>query len=452
MSSDPEQEYFSDGISEELLNLLARVPNLRVISRTSAFSFKDARLDAPEIAQRLNVAHILEGSVRKSGDRVRITAQLIEARSDTHLWSQTWDRTIGDVFAVQDEIAAAVVKQLQITLLDTPPKAQATDPEAYALYLQARDVARRGTRESLTHATELYERALQIDGNYAAAWNGLASAYLTQVNHGLRPIDEGFRLARQAANQAVASDPANAFAYANLGWIARAYDRDLPTAARQYEHALALDPASADIIGGAAILARGLGRLDMALALDEYVAARDPVDPTSYFNLAASYHSVGRMDDSIASLRKALVLSPDRIGAHFGIGVELMRKGDGAGALAEMEQEAEEGWRLIGLPMIYHVLRRKAESDATLAELISKYESDSAYNIAYVFAVRGEADQAFEWLDKAIASNDPGITEIAVEPLFASLHDDPRWMPFVRKVGRAPEQLAAIDFEVALPK
>ena len=452
MSTDKDQEYFADGISEELLNLLAKVPQLRVTSRSSAFSFKGQNLEISEIAKRLNVAHVLEGSVRKAGNQVRITAQLVDARSDTHLWSETYDRPLDRLFAVQDEIAAAVVAQLKIKLLGAAPKSRASDPKAYALYLQARQLSRQNTSEGYERSIALYQQALAIDDDMAAAWDGLASVYINQVGIALRPIDEGFRLAREAVNNALAIDPEFGLAHAGLGWIAMHYDGDLAASARHYEHALALEPTNAEIIRNTAALARNLARLDTAIALGEFVTARDPVHAQAHGNLGETYRHAGRLDATIASYRIALSLSPGRAYAQYAIGVALLLKGDPAGALTAMQQESSEVWRMIGLPMAWHALGMNAESDGALAELIQKYEKDSAYNIAYVLAYRGETDRAFEWLDKAVAYRDPGLAAIAVDPLFANLHRDPRWLPFLRNLGKAPEQLAAIKFDVKVPQ
>jgi adenylate cyclase len=452
MSNDPEQEYFSDGMAEELLNLLTQVPQLRVISRSSAFSFKGQNVEVGEIARRLDVAHVLEGSVRKMGNKVRITAQLIDARTDTHLWSQTWDRELGDIFLVQDEVAAAVVGHLKLTLLAEAPRAMAVAPQAYALYLQARQVYRLGTAEGVVQSIELYQQALALAPGYAPAWTGLSHCYARQGDLGLGAREESYRRAREAADKALTLDPDYAPAYDVLGWIAMIYDGDLATAARHYGRALALAPADTDILRGAAALAGNLDRLELAIALDEYVVARDPVNPSGHNNLGADYFYAGRLDEAIASWRAAQRLAPGRIGLHSNIGEALMLKGQPDVALAEIQQESNEEWRLADLPMAYHALGRGAESDAALAELIGKYAKDTAYNIAYVLAYRGEADRAFDWLDKAVAYQDPGLTDIAVQPLFANIRKDPRWLPFLRKLGKAPEQLAAIPFEVKLPQ
>ncbi len=452
MSDDASNEYFSDGISEELLNLLTKIPELRVISRSSAFSYKGKDIAIPTIAAQLNVAHVLEGSVRKAGNRVRISAQLSEARSDTHLWSETYERTLDDIFATQDEIAARVVEQLKISLLGDAPTVQATDPEAYALVLQARYVGHQVTPDSLDNSIALLEQALAIDSDYAAAWDGLARAYVNQTGQGLRPIEEGYTLAREAASQALALDPAYAPAHSRLGWIASHYDHDLVAAARHYERALAMEPANTDIISNAANMARSLGRLDQAIALAEYTVARDPVLPVGHVNLGLYYIYAGRLDEAIASFRTTLTLSPGHSGAQHFIGTALLLKGESESALAAMQNEAFEAWRLIGLVMAHHALGQTAASDTTLAALIEKYEKEWAYNIAYVLAFRGEADRAFEWLNKAVAYNDPGLSEIAIQPLFANIQVDPRWLPFLESIGKSPEQLAAVEFKVTLPE
>jgi TolB-like protein/DNA-binding winged helix-turn-helix (wHTH) protein/Flp pilus assembly protein TadD len=452
LSADRDQEYFADGISEELLSLLTKVPQLRVISRSSAFSFKGQNLAVAEIAKRLNVGHVLEGSVRQAGNQVRITAQLIDARSDTQLWSETYDRPLANIFALQDEIAAAVVLQLKLKLLGAASKAKNPNPEAYALVLQARQVALQRTSAGYERAIALFQQALRSDPGYAAAWVGLARVYINQANDGLRPIDESYRLARAAVDKALALDPDFAPARALLGRIAMTHDGDLAAAAQHYEHALALEPANTDIMRSAAILASSLGRLDTSVALGQFVTARDPVNPTGHLNLGYDYFNAGRLDEAIASLRTALTLSPDHAVAQYGIAVALLMKGESTAALAAMQKESSAYWRSVGLPMVYHALGRKAESDAALAELIQKHQKDAAYNIAYVLAFRGEADRTFEWLDKAVAYRDPGLDDIAVDPLFARLHQDPRWLPFLRKLGKAPDQLAAIQFDVKLSK
>ncbi len=452
MSSDQEQAYFSDGISEELLNLLARIPELRVAARTSSFSFRDQNLEITEIADRLNVAHVLEGSVRKSGDEVRITVQLIRAEDGFHLWSETWDRTLDDIFAIQDEIAADVVAQLQVTLLGTVPTVEETDPAAYTLLLQARQLGRQNLAKAFEESNALYGQALEIDAQYASAWAGLAKNYALQAGRGLRPHAEGSELAREAAMRTLAIDPEHAGAHAVLGRIAGTYDNDLAAAARHYERALELDPTNLDILQRAARLVRVLDRVDEAVVLLEFVVARDPVNVNGHAGLGLYYLWAGRLEESIATTRTALSLSPRNNWLQYIIGEALLLKGEYEAALQEMQRESAEDWRMIGMPMVYHALGRATESDAALAELIDKYAESRAFNIAYLLAFRGEADRAFEWLDRAVENNEAGLAQISVELMFANIHDDPRWLPFLESIGKSPEQLAAIEFEVRLPQ
>jgi TolB-like protein/Flp pilus assembly protein TadD len=449
MSDDASNEYFSDGISEELLNLLAKIPELRVTSRTSAFSYKGKDLKLTEVARELNVAHILEGSVRKAGNQVRITVQLIEARSDTHLWSETYDRRLDDIFAIQDEIAAEVVAQLRVTLLGAIPTVEETDPKAYALYLQARHLVYQLTPENMARAATLYQQALAISPDYAAAWTGLSIMYTHQADMGLGPNDESYNLAREAAEKALAVNPEYAPGHARLGWITMIYDGDLAAAARHYDRALALAPTDFDILNGAAFLAQCLGHLDVAIALGEYLVTLDPVNPTGYFRLGWIYRFAGRLDDTITSFRTLLTLSPGFISGQYQIGVALLLKGDPQAALEAMEAESSEHYRLRGLVMVYHALDRAVESNDALTRLIEQ-NPKGAFTIAYVLAYRGEVDSAFAWLDKAVEYNNPSLSFIAADPMFAILHDDPRWLLFMESIGKSPEQLAAIEFEVTL--
>ena len=281
---------------------------------------------------------------------------------------------------------------------------------------------------------------------------GLAGAYSRQVNTGLRLADDGIRLARVATEKALALDPEYAPAHARLGWISLYYDRDMAAAARHIQHALALEPANPDIIGIAANLARRLGRLDQAIAIGEYQLARDPVSAGGHYDLGLAYRYAGRLDEAIAKSRTALRLSPGMMTAHSMIGEVLLQKGDARAALAEFHKEANEQLRLCGWSMAHHVLGDKPKSDAALAELIRKYEKTSTYSIAIALAYRGETDRAYEWLDRAVQYHDPAVGSIAVYPMFANLHSDPRWLLFLRKLGMAPEQLAAIKFDVTLPQ
>ena len=451
MSQEKDQGYFSDGISEELLNLLTKIPQLKVAARTSSFSFKGKGVEIPEIARQLHVANVLEGSVRKSGEQLRITAQLVRAAEGYHLWSETYDRKMDEIFKIQDEIAGEVVKQLKVTLLGATPTVRQTDPKAYTLYLQAVQLGRQFTPEAFTQSDALYRQVLEIDPRYAPAWHGLARNFYSEADIGLMPNSEGYARAREAEEKALTIDPNYAPAHAGLGFIAMTTN-DLVSAAKHFERALALDQTDLSVLRDSAEFLQSLGRLQEALALHEAVVRRDPVNTITLHDLGFDQRCTGQFDAAIASYRSVLSLSPGRAQAHYEMCVAMLLKGDAPAALAEIEQEKREVFRLIGLAMAYHALGRKTESDAALATLIAKFEKDWSFNIAVVYAFRGDADKAFEWMDKAVQYQDPGLSQILAEKLFDNIHSDPRWLPFLRKIGKAPEQLAKIEFKVTLPQ
>ncbi len=344
-----------------------------------------------------------------------------------------------------------MVGQLQVRLLGATPTVRETDPRAYALYLQGRELSRRLTPEALTRSDSLLRQVLAIDPRYAPAWTRLAANFAHEANIGVVSNEEGYRRAREAAGKALAIDPGYAPAHGELGYIARSAG-DLAGAARELERALALDATDPDVLGNSAVLLASLGRLKEAIALQEYVVARDPVNLSRLSNLGYTYVRDGRYDDAIARLRTGLSLSPGFGAAHFLIGEALLLKGNAPAALGEMQRETSESWRLGGLAMADHALGREAQSDSALAALVRKYPKDAPYNIAYVHAFRGQPDQAFAWLDRAVEYGDPGLAEIPAEPLFERIHSDPRWLPFLRRIGKAPEQLARIHFQVDLPQ
>ena len=449
MSEDRANEYFSDGISEELLNLLTKVPQLQVAARTSSFSFKGRQVEIPEIGRQLHVANVLEGSVRKSGDQVRITAQLIRAGEGFHLWSETYDRKLDDIFKIQDEIAAEVVKQLKVRLLGAAPTVRQTDPKGYMLYLQAVQLGRQNTPEAFTQSDGLYRQVLEIDPRYAPAWRELSRNFTNEADAGLLSNSEGYARAREAGEKALAIDPNYASAHSGLGWIAMA-NHDFVNAAKHFERALALDSNDLSVLGNSAAFLQAMGRLEEALAIQQALVRRDPVNVTALYNLGYTQRVMGQYDAAIVTYRRVLGLSPGYASAHYQICIAMLLKNDASAALAEIEQENNEPSRLIGLPMVYHALGRKAESRIALATLIARFEKDWSYNIAQVYAFGEEADKAFEWLDKAVAYHDPGLSDIVRENLFDNIHSDLRWVPFLRKVGLAPEQLAGIQFKVTL--
>ncbi len=436
MSDDASNEYFSDGIAEEILNLLAKVPDLRVTSRSSAFSFKGQNVDIPTIAAKLNVAHVLEGSVRKSGNQLRITAQLIEALTDTHLWSETYDRELKSVFAIQDEIATAVVDALKITLLGKEPKATETNPEAYALYLQGRHFINQVTAESSKQAETLLKEALAIDSGFAPAWTELGNVYWRQASaFGVRPFDEGHELARHAIQQALAIDPQYGRAYAALVEVEMLYDWDFTAAFQHLQQALALNPGDATILVTAGRLNDTLGRVDEAIGLYRQSIALDPVSSRGHHALGGTLYLAHRLEEAADSLQMALSLMPGRRAVQYYIGLVLLAQGDAPAALVAIEQETSDVYRLIGTAVVQHALGDAGASDAALQELIEKWGALGAYQVALAYAFRGEIDHAYDWLEQAYDNRDSGLPLMLIDPLLANLHDDPRWGPFLGKMG-----------------
>jgi TolB-like protein/tetratricopeptide (TPR) repeat protein len=453
MSEGKDQQYLSDGLAEELLNLLSKVHPLRVIARASSFSFKGKDLSIAEVANKLNVTDVLEGSVRKSGNRLRIGVQLIRAADSSTLWSETYDRTLDDIFKVQDEIAAAVVSKLQITLLSAVPTSTVIDPKAYQLILQAKFFTDQRTPEGRAQGLELYKQALAISPNYAPAWDGLARVYNNQALYKERPAAEGFELARDALNKGLASDPSYAPSYARLGRIASEYDGDMVAAAKYFQRAMELGPNNLQVIGNTEVFVLNLGRVDEAIAMDTYVTNHDSANPANHGALGDDYRFGGRWDEAIKAYHETLALSPHYKFAHLhGAMVLLAGKKDATEALTEVQAESSELARTQGLALVMHALGKSSEADAALKKLMDEHGKDASYSIAAVFAFRGEADRSFEWLDKAASNKDSDLVAVFQDPVFEKIHRDPRWLAFLRKLGKAPEQLAAIELKVTLPK
>jgi TolB-like protein/Flp pilus assembly protein TadD len=452
-SHDEEDEYFSDGLADELLNVLSKIRGLRVAARTSSFQFKGKNDDIAVIGRALNVATVLEGSVRKAGNRMRISVQLVKVADGYQLWSETYDRTLEDIFAVQDDIAQSVVKELRTTLLGEAAdakaakdvtaqvaaavKGRATDPEAHRLYLQARHFIDRYTREDTAKGIGYLKQGLALEPAFALAWAELGRAYAREADQGWAPVAEGYGRAREAVARALALEPDLAEGHSGMGWIQMMYDWDWRGAEASYRRALELAPGNAVVLRQAGALARNLGRLDEAIGLDRRAVEQDPLSAGTYHNLGMALHATDRLAEAEAAYRKALELSPQRAVTRAYLSLVVLAQGRGEEALAEALREPEELWRLWASAIIHHAAGRRAESDAALQEMIAKHDMDSAYQVADVYAVRGEADLAFEWLERAYAQRDPGLTSMKTNPRLRSLHADPRWDVFLRKMGLA---------------
>jgi TolB-like protein/Tfp pilus assembly protein PilF len=453
-SHDEEDEYFSDGLADELLNVLSKIRGLRVAARSSAFTFKGKGATVADVGRALNVATVVEGSVRKAGNRMRISVQLVKVADGYQLWSETYDRTLEDIFAVQDDIAQSVLKELRTTLLGATAatkagqdataqvaaavKGRATDPEAHRLYLQARHFIDRDNRDDTANGIGYLKQALALDPEFALAWAELGRAYASEAGQwGCAPVVEGFARAREAVARALVLEPDLAEGHAEMGWIQMIHDWDWRGAEASYRRALELAPGNAVALRRAGLLASNLGRLDEAIGLVRRAVEQDPLSANAYGILGLVLHATGRLEEAEAAFRKALELSPQRAATHAHLSLSVLAQGRGEEALAEALREPDEARRLWALAIIHHAAGRRAESDAALQELIAKYEIDSAYQVAEVYAARGEADLAFEWLERAYAQRDGGLAEMKTDPRLRSLHVDPRWDAFLRKMGLA---------------
>jgi TolB-like protein/Tfp pilus assembly protein PilF/predicted Ser/Thr protein kinase len=436
MSGEQENEYFSDGLSEELLNALAKIPELRVAARTSSFQFKGKNEDLRVIGQKLGVGAILEGSVRKAGRHVRITAQLVKVEDGFHLWSETYDRELDDIFAVQDDIARSVSSALKVTLLGkgTPSAAPGGNAGAYTLYLQGKYFADRRRREDLEKAVSYFEQALKLDPGHARAWVGLAGAHSSQANLAYIPVDEGYRKAREEVEKALELDPNLAEAHAALGSIRVTYDWDWSGADAAFKRALDLEPGNATVVRGAAGLAATLGRAEEAIRLDRRAVELDPLNVRAHTALGLDAWYAGRLDEAEAAFRKVLELNPEYPAAHVNLGCVSLALSNPEAALQEMEREKDPIWLRYGQALAYHALDRKKEADAALDDYIDQNKETGAFQVAEVHAFRGEKDKAFEWLERAYAQRDGGLTQMKGDPLLKSLESDPRYAAFLKKM------------------
>jgi len=436
MSSDKEQDYFSDGLTEELLDLLAQVPDLRVPAHTSSFFFKGKQATIAEIAKALAVAHVLEGSVRKSGNTIRVTAQLIRADNGYHLWSQTYDRDLKDIFKVQDEIAGAVVEALKAKLASTQLVAshRTLNAEAHNQLLLGRQFQNRANPDGFRRAVEAYGKALALDPNYAAAYAGLAyaEAYLSD----LTGDTVGMKRAEAAAERAVALAPEQADGYAARGFVRSVYSWDWAGAQSDFAKARILGPADSTVQSRFGSLLASLGQLPEAVAALRKATALDPLSNPAWAHLGRYLMFSRDFAGAHAALDRALEIQPESPFGLNDLGELLLLEGNAAEALTMFRKVLNyEAFRLFGIGLAEHTLGHANESQQALDELIAKYAHVSAFQIAEVYAWRGEKDKAFEWLERAYAQRDGGLAETKGDQLLASLRGDPRYVALLHKMN-----------------
>lgn len=372
MTAAQDQAYFADGLAEEVLNLLAKNPALQVAARTSSFSFRDAALPIGEIAGQLKVKYVLEGSVRRDGDRIRVTAQLINADDGYNVWSEKYDRSFTDVFEIQEQISLQIAVALETSVLDERSAKRRTDPEAYAYFLQAKYHSHQGDPESLVKAEALFQETLAVDPEYAPAWVGLSSSYANLAGQGLRDWDEGFKAARDAAQRAVDVDSDYAGGHLQLAWLSHRYDGDLGVAIDHMQVALELAPGNLSILRAAAVLLLQLGRANEAIEVLEHYADRSPVEPIAFYNLGVAYAYANKLKEAENAFRRVLELNKGYGGATYYLGETLL--------LTDRPEEALRVWESLedfnlvkGRVLAYFDLGRQQESDAALDELIAEW-------------------------------------------------------------------------------
>lgn len=452
LSAAQDQEYMSDGIAEEVLNLLARVQQLRVISRSSAFSFKGQSVDVRTIAEQFNVAYVLEGSVRTSGDNIRITAQLIDSLTDTHLWSETYERELHDVFEIQDEIAQMVVSKLEITLLNDAPTSRQTDPEAYALFLQARHLHEQPAGDSFQKAFDFYKSALEIDETYVPAWVWLAALYDDTVYSSGLPRDEVGRLAREAIDRALNLDPEDPLALGMNAVLTEAWQRDLPAAASEMQKAIDLDSSNPIVLRWAANILLSLGQYDTAINVGEFLHSRDPYGSISKINLAATYLMAGENQKAIDLCKIDVALNTESSPCGSRLILAYLYSGDGESALFHLQRLAGSRVYVRLAPMVYHGLDRQDEFNSALRDLQTAYEDGDvgmSYWIARTWAFVGDADTTFEWLSLA---HEEGVLDASPRSAFFIAYlDDDRWKSLMEQTGRSTAALQANRLQIVLP-
>jgi len=448
MSDDASQEYFSDGLTEELLNVLAKIQELRVISRSTAFTFKGKENVVTEVAKKVNVAHVLEGSVRKSGNKIRVTAQLIDARSDTHLWSETYDRVIDDVFEIQDDISARVVEELKLRLITTRSVKARIDPRAYDLYLQAHFILDALDEDRRQQAESLLLRALEIEPEFPAAISELARVYWQMFGND-PDQNRQFRTKRdEQIDRLIALDPDGAEANSWLAGINYWEGGDPQEAAQYMEAAIAADPTDQRTLRIASFFLGGLGRSDEAVAIGKYVVRRDPACASCVAALSWAYRNSGRHAEAVEAMESILEWRPPDDQFRWVYGVALLFAGEPDKALEWFDPDPDGGHMVGYMAALYDAGRLEEFERLLSAEDPS--EPDDWEGLARVYAWIGDNDKAFEFIEKLI-ERDPLSARDLDTDFYARLEGDPRWAEFRARHGYDERSSANIRFDPQLP-
>jgi TolB-like protein/Tfp pilus assembly protein PilF len=436
MSEKQDQGYFADGMAEEVVNLLTKVPGLRVIGRTACSQFKGKSEDLRRIGSVLGAAYAVEGSVRTSGNRLRVTAQLIGTQDGSHLWSGSFDRDFDEVFKIQDQIAAGLVRALQVAVgVDLPSRPIFRNTVGYDLYQRGRHALDRFDKVGFESAAGYFEQALALDPTALRAAESLALVHIYIAEWGYAPPREGFERARTSCEGVLKLNPISGMAYAQLALIHAVYDWDWAAAIGKVQRALALDPRDPGILVTAGIIHLALGRLEEAAAFYNAASALDPLGAVSHGALGTIYYRYGRLSEAEREFRRALEISPTYLWAHWSLGTVLLTADKLDAALSQMQQATPDCGGDAGLSLVYHAMKRNAESDAALARATKAYAGRWAYGIAEVHAYRGEIDQAFTWLDRAYRQKDVVLYRLKGDPLLRNLEPDTRHKALLKRMN-----------------
>ena len=438
-----DEQYFSDGLSEDLIIALSHFVDLKVISRSSSFKFRDSTEDSRAIGAKLGVAHLLEGSVRRVGDAVRISASLVHVADGSTLWSERYDRPYRDLFALQDEISNAVAGALKAKLLASGTAAAQTDRppsgnlDAYAAYLQAAFYGARGAETDHNEAVARYTKAIELDPHYARAWAGLSVEWTGYAQQSLAgdAAQAAYAEARKAAEKAVQLQPDLAAAYAARSTLRRNGDFDWAGAESDARRAVELAPNDGAAKFSLGVSLATFGKPREAIALTQQAIATNPMRASWQVWLSMYHSSLGELDEAEAAVRKAIALQADGTAYYEMLTVIEIQRGDAAAALDAAQKEPDESWRRMAFALARQIGDDRAAADAALQELIDKDASLAAWPIAEVYALRRDGNKTFEWLERTWANRDPGITGLLTDPFILRYRDDPRFAAFCKKVG-----------------
>jgi TolB-like protein len=436
MSEKRDQEYFAGGMAEEIVDLLVKIPGLKVIGRTSSSQFKGRNEDLRTIGAKLGVAYVLDGSVRKSGDRVRVTAQLIDVSDGSHRWSGSYDRDLVDALRVQDEISLGLVRALQLSMGADEPRAPPTlkSVEGYSLYLRGRLAFNRYDEQGFDQAASYFRQSMDLDPESALAPAWIAAVCHTQAAFWLVPPDVAYADARRYAERALSLDPRSALAMAILGVVQIWHDWDWAAGAAELDRALALAPGNARILMFHNFAPLALGQWGAAIRDLNASLALDPLFPAGYMLLGRNHLGAGHWSDAEAAFKRALDIAPNYRLVHSQLARALLFKGEKQAALRASDLESNEAAQLIGLAAISYALGRKADSDVALNRFMKNY-SDRADGIAQIHASREESDAAFLWLERAFTQKEYRLWNVKSEPYLVSLKGDPRYKAFLKKMN-----------------